>query len=199
MTSLKNVWIAMVVVTIIAVGGYFYPRLASVFGGLNTTGPQHYQAESFLQGLAAGVRNQFSVSNTGILSSGGSVLATTSQGTVILTADNVISNGTIAYTCAVTPCVVTLPTQAALAAASQYFIPNAGDRTTRYIVNATTTEATKTSVIGAVGMILQVASTTNTANPTSGVSSMVGGGTLRLTFGRSATSSDIYVTVEAFK
>jgi hypothetical protein len=40
------------------------------------SGPQHLQAESFMQGLAAGARDQFSVSNAGALSSSAAVALT---------------------------------------------------------------------------------------------------------------------------
>ena len=52
----------MLVVLTLLVGGYF---LANPPVGANSTGPQHLQRESFLQGLCAGVRDQACFSNTG--------------------------------------------------------------------------------------------------------------------------------------
>jgi hypothetical protein len=46
MTSLKNVWIAMIVVAIIAVGGYIYPRVQASFGATGTRMPNGISADS---------------------------------------------------------------------------------------------------------------------------------------------------------
>jgi hypothetical protein len=197
MNSYRNLWIAMVVVLIIAIGAYFYPRVSNLLG--LASGPSHSQAESFLQGLAGGQRDQFRVTNTGMLSQGGSVFSTTSSGTVTLTAASVVANGTFVYTPIIaTGGVVKLPTKEQLATASNNtFIPNAGDRTTRYFYNSTTSAVSLTTLAGNTGVILQVASTTNVAG--GGVTTISGHGTAILHFWRSATSTDIYVQALMFK
>lgn len=190
---MKNIVIVVLVATIVSVGYsyFFYPEVPL---GLSS-GPSHFQAESFLEGLAGGRNDQFKVSRTGVLSQGGTVLATSSRGVVTLTAANVIDNGTILYTTEVTGGTLTLPTKANLLAASASFIPNSGDRTTRWIVMATTTRDSRTTLAGNTGVILQFASSTPA---TSGL--MSGGGfTTRLEFWRSSTTTDIYVTATHFK
>src|SRR4051812_19789207 len=51
------------VAVIIAIGSYF--KVLPSFG--NASGPQHYQQESFLQGLTGGTGGQFQVSNKGVI------------------------------------------------------------------------------------------------------------------------------------
>jgi hypothetical protein len=186
----KNV-LALIAILVIAIGAYFFPSVRSLGG-------QSLQVDSFLQGLTAGPRAQFKVSNTGMISSGGTVFATTSTGVTTITASDLIKNGTVSLRCNLTPCTLTMPTKAALAAVSGDFIPNSGDQTTRYIVNSTTTALSTLFVAGNTGMIMQVASSTSAAN--SGISGITGpAGLLKLEFRRSATSTDIYFTVSAFK
>lgn len=55
-----------------------------------SSGFAHYQTESFLQGVSAGARDQFSVSNTGVLTTSGNITITTSN-----TATSSISVGCI--------------------------------------------------------------------------------------------------------
>lgn len=57
----KNIVIGVLVIITLLLG---YQLIGSKVVGL-TSGPQHMQAESFLQGLAAGVRDQFIITNTG--------------------------------------------------------------------------------------------------------------------------------------
>lgn len=49
------------------------------------SGAAHYQVESFLQGLTGGARDQFSVSNTGKLTTGNVVVTTSNTATSTLT------------------------------------------------------------------------------------------------------------------
>ena len=71
----KNLIIGVLVVVVLVFAGLYFTN--PVFLGAGS-GPAHYQNESFLQGLAAGARDQFSVSNVGALtSSGANVLSGT--------------------------------------------------------------------------------------------------------------------------
>ena len=131
------------------------------------SGPSHYQTESFLQGLAAGARDQFSVSNVGALTTSGAMtasgavtLSSTLDVTGATTLDELTQGGSILSTSTISTAMVfiasdlltystwevtpnvadltyTFPASSTLSA----IIPSAGDSRTWTIVNATTTAA----------------------------------------------------------
>lgn len=74
MSSLKNVWIAMAVVTVIAVGGYFSPKVVSVLGS-GTRFPNGLSADS-TSPVAGEVRGT-TLTTTGAGTFGGNVTVTT--------------------------------------------------------------------------------------------------------------------------
>ncbi len=198
--SNKNLWVALIVVAIIAIGGYMFPSVSADLG--KASGVSHFQLESFLQGITGGQRDQFSVTNGGLVTQGGTVTSTSSP--TLLTASNVISSKTIVIVPNLVSGTVTLPTLASITAATPNFIPNPGDMTERTVIVSTTTTNTLVTFAGNTGMIFQLASTTNTASSATGVTSIVGAGSAKLTFMRSATSTtpntgNIYVQVQLFK
>lgn len=95
-------FVVALVAVIIAIGSYFHA--VPSFGA--ASGQSHFQKESFLQGLAAGVRDQFSVDNLGKVTIGASGTAVTQllKGTCSLIGDTytVIASTTKAFDCAVT-------------------------------------------------------------------------------------------------
>ena len=68
----KNLAIGLLITVVIAITGVFtnLDFIGDMFG--KASGPAHYQHESFLQGMSGGVRDQFSVDNTGNVTSSGS-------------------------------------------------------------------------------------------------------------------------------
>jgi len=59
------------------------------------SGPAHYQTESFLQGLAGGTRDQFSVSNTGAITASGNITTTSGSDVVVTTSNTATSSVTV--------------------------------------------------------------------------------------------------------
>lgn len=193
----KNIVIGVLVVTTLLFGGlYLNARSVSNAVGKNS-GLSHFQTESFLQGLAGGLRDQFQVSKSGVVTQGGTVLSTSTQGTVTLSASEFLNYGNIVNTPVAMAGTIKMPSKATLLAADPTFLLNAGDRTTRYFFNATGTATSLTTFAGNTGMIMQVASSTNgTAN---GVTTISGYGSAMMTFWRSSTSTDIYFQLQTFK
>lgn len=81
MNFIKANAVALVAV-LIAIGGYFYPQLASISAGAVVTGPAHYQTEGFIQGLCSGLRNQWCVDGNGNVSSTGTLSVGTNGSTL---------------------------------------------------------------------------------------------------------------------
>lgn len=67
MDKLKNIAIVVLVLALAFLGG----AKSGIFGA--ASGQSHYQMESFLQGVSAGARDQFSVSSAGVLTTSGAV------------------------------------------------------------------------------------------------------------------------------
>lgn len=195
--SNKNLTIGLVVAILIAAGAYFFPQVKEVAVDLGrASGLSHFQTESFLQGLAGGQQDQFQVSNSGVLTQGGRVLSTTTNGTVTLSASEFLNYGNIVNNPFSPATTIKMPTKATLLAADPTFLKNAGDRTTRYYFNSTSSAIQLTTFAGNTGMIMQVASSTSAHNSASTIGNY---GSAIFTFWRSATSTDIYFTVETFK
>src|SRR3990172_5238910 len=83
MNTIKNIVIGVLVITTLVFSVIAYKK-ASLGAA---SGTSHFQKESFLQGLAAGVRDQFSLTNAGVLTTSGAAtftgaatLATLTQG-----------------------------------------------------------------------------------------------------------------------
>lgn len=170
------------------------------------SGYAHQQKESFLQGLTAGVRDQFSLTNAGVLSTSGaatftgaSTFATLTQGggiratstvnsaETLLAADFDVEN-VIAYTLNVQDATLTLPASSTLSS----FIPTAGQERSIFIRNASTTAAMDLTLAGGTGMNLLVASSTKVI-----VGNTSGSNSARLDFVRRA-DTDIDVTMSIF-
>lgn len=77
MTSNKNVWIAMVVVTIIAVGGYFFPQIQVGSLGGGTRFPNGISADT--TSPSVGQVRGTTLTTTGAMTSGGTLTVTTSN------------------------------------------------------------------------------------------------------------------------
>ena len=133
-----------------------------------------------------------STTTTERLTTGGPVFASSTINSETLLAANLIANGSMVYTINVGPTTLTLPASSTLTS----FIPNAGDRSTFYIRNGTsTTGATGVlTLAGAAGTILETASTTAGTNLTVG-----GGKSVLLNFWRNSTTTDIYVNMQPFQ
>ena len=74
----RNIVIGLLILVIIAIGGYALSR--DNVGA--PSGPAHWQMESFLQGVSAGARDQFSVSNTGVMTTQLNILEATGTSTI---------------------------------------------------------------------------------------------------------------------
>ena len=97
----RNIVIGLLILVIIAIGGYALSR--DNVGA--PSGPAHWQMESFLQGVSAGARDQFSVSNVGVLTSSGAVTlsgALTQSGVATLTGGVVLDTGSVTATTTLT-------------------------------------------------------------------------------------------------
>jgi len=92
----KNITIGLLVIVIIAIGGYGLFSNNDVVVGA-PSGAAHYQMESFLQGVSAGARDQFSVSNVGALTTSGTMAL---SGAVAISADLNYEESTEAVTAA---------------------------------------------------------------------------------------------------
>ena len=91
---IKNIVIGLLGLVII-VGGYALSR--DNVGA--PSGPAHWQMESFLEGVSAGQRDQFSVSRTGVLTSSGAVAL---SGVATLTGGIVLDTGSVTATTTLT-------------------------------------------------------------------------------------------------
>jgi len=91
----KNLIIGLLVTVVIAIGGYF--SIKSNVGA--PSGASHWQMESFLEGVSAGQRDQFSVSRTGVLTSSGAVAL---SGVATLTGGIVLDTGSVTATTTLT-------------------------------------------------------------------------------------------------
>lgn len=162
----KNIVIGVLVVITLLSGGMLMKRFG-VFGA--ASGPSHLQKESFLQGLAAGSRDQFSLSNLGVLTS--SVAATfssTLKGVLFTSGGQVNSTTTLATTATLAASDITgysgivmkpksgsiaftLPASSTLAT----FAPAVGDVRTFTFQNSTTTAGILMTFTGGTGNILK--------------------------------------------
>jgi len=128
---------------------------------------------------------------------GGAIFSTTSSGTVTLTNTDITQNETILYSPNITGAVLTLPTKANLTGLNPAFIPNAGDRITKWIFNATSTDSAVFTIAGNTGVILQVAS--SSVNLPTVTGNITTDAMVRLDFMRMSTSTDIYVQATYYK
>lgn len=191
-----KLWVALIVIGIIAIGG-LYTALNKT-GVLGADGDIVTIAVRFAKGFKVGTvqpNGQWNIDNRGQVTQGGSVLATTSSGTVTETAVNIQQNHTIAVTPAIGTVTYTLPTKTNLNALNPLFIPNSSDTATKYFVNASTTSSGTVGIVrivGNTGVIVRNVSTTTAQD------FLYAGDEARLDFRRSATSTDIYVDVSIF-
>lgn len=158
-------------------------------------GDYKQSADNFGGGLFAGLLDQLKVDTKGELTLGGSVLATTSSGTVTLVNTDLLNNHSIAVTPAIGTVTLTLPTNANITAANSRFLLGASDTVTKWVVNSTTTSLTTLGIVrivGNTGVIVRNVSTSTAADL------IYAGQEARLDMRRSATSTDIYVDVTIF-
>lgn len=172
----KNIIIGALAVVVIVLGvNYLF---AGTLLGAAGSGPNHTQAENFLQGLFAGVRGQFHLDNSGsltnsatttltgytyvkspVLSTGITTLTATAT-TTTLTAAQICAGGGVINWAPPHNSTATLPTTASLVAAC---LPSAGDS---IVVRFRNTTATGTyNLVAGTGQtlfhVMEVASTTS--------------------------------------
>lgn len=81
----KTIVIGGLVVLALLFGAFLFLRPAAPTpGAVNPTGPQHFQMEAFIQGVAAGTRNQFSISNLGNITDTVATAVHTLLGTLVV-------------------------------------------------------------------------------------------------------------------
>lgn len=128
----KNIIIGLLVIVIVISGGY------SIFSNenSNTGGPAYWEDVSFLQGMNAGTRDQFSVSNVGVLTSTGAMTlsgaitssgALTQSGTATLTGGVVLDTGALTATTTLTSASDNYQLLPASSAATTITLPAATD------------------------------------------------------------------------
>lgn len=174
----KNLTIGLVIALFLSIGGYIYPKVAGLGAA---SGYSHYQKESFLQGLTAGARDQFSLTNAGVLTTSGAATlsstmtvgglatmnagllksytnASSSVGTGTLKESDILGYDTFLAvpTGAAATKTLTFPATSTLTS----FVPNAGDRQQTCFFNATTTAATTITFAAGTGIDLEVATST---------------------------------------
>ena len=157
----KNIWIGLVVVAIIAIGSYQFPKvqtqIQNVLGAAPS--PTHTEMQEFLGGVKYGLVNSTSSNNT----------------TLTLVAGDIVSRvegaayDTIIMTPQVGTLALTLPASSTLA----HFIPKTGQRAEQCWQNASSTAGINITFAAGTGIVLQNASTSvATLTPTIGPSSI---------------------------
>lgn len=183
MTSTQKVLVG-VLVALTLLFGFLAFRGGKLFGA--ASGPAHYQTESFLQGLAAGARDQFTLSNVGalvssatasftstfniggLLTTDGGVLdsynlSTTTQTSRTLAASDLLNYSSVTMYPSVGAITITLPASSTLSA----LVPTAGDIQRQCWYNATTTAVGTITFASGTGVDLEIASTTVLTGATS--------------------------------
>jgi len=157
----KYIWIALVVVTIIAVIGIFTPlgqRASGLVGSVGITSNTNFQGVVGAEGLKVGSGCKDSASFTyctGVAIQGGTLSTTTGASMTLAPTD--LGYGTILMNPTVAAVTITLP--ATTTSGMSSFLPNVGDWTSMVLVNSTTT-AVSITLAGGTGTILTDASTT---------------------------------------
>ncbi len=153
------------VAILVAIGGYFYPQ--SVLGA--ASGVAHYQVESFLQGLAVGARDQFSVSNAGALTTSGIIQTdggelhsyVNATSTTATTQTLKVSDVTAYDTVILTPNIANDTVTFFASSTASSWLPAAGDSQRVCFINGTTTANIGTiTLAGGTGLKLLVSSST---------------------------------------
>jgi hypothetical protein len=91
----------------------------------------------------------------------GGLTATSTGTTVTLAASDFVGYSTISVTPRISTATLTLPASSTLSA----FLPNAGDRVSISVINATSTAGVNVTLAGGSGTLLQLASTTSSIRP----------------------------------
>ena len=167
---MNNKFIVGVLVALALLIGYFASSV-SFFGA--ASGPSHYQMESFLQGISAGARDQFSISNVGALTSSAAATigglfktdagtlrsytsATTTGTAVTLKLSDINGYDTIS----VKPIIGATTLTLFASSTASTWLPTAGDMQETCFQNATTTSAITLTFAGGTGWDMQMASST---------------------------------------
>lgn len=101
----QKIVIGVLVATTLLFGFFAFKSGALSFG--KASGAAHFQMESFLQGVSAGARDQFSVSNGGVLTTSGDITSTGGANALVLTSSNTATSS------ATIGCVTTYATSTA--------------------------------------------------------------------------------------
>jgi len=205
--------VGVLVVLTLTVAG-LYVQKSGLLGA--ASGQAHYQKESFLQGLSAGARDQFILSNVGVLVSSAAATfssltttaASTLGGLVTLNAgqlrSSTVSTSTGSATLSVSylsgyDTVIVNPTGAASAKTLTFFasstastwLPTAGDMQETCFLNATGTAATTVVFAAGTGIDLQVATSTGGAGGAMDLT-IAAGGTACFKFIRKAATASAF-------
>lgn len=129
----KLLWVAVVVVAIIAAGAYLYPKVQVTYGA--NPGPDHYEAQFFHNGLTYG-EGVFATSTTGTLT-----VAQFTNYSVFRNAPTGAGQAVVSWT---------LPASTTMAA----IIPNAGNCRDWIIDNSGVAAATTTTIVAGTGIDL---------------------------------------------
>ncbi len=160
----KKVWVALVVIAIIAVGGYFFPQ----FVGLGASGsrfPNGISANSTSPSAGEVLGTTLAItgaSDVSTFTQGGGVRATSTVNAAetLLASDFDVEN-VIDYTLNVLDSTLTWPASTSLSS----FLPNAGDTRTITVRHATTTIAMDLTFATTTGVFFRSASSTTLVIP----------------------------------
>lgn len=164
------------------------------------SGQVHFQSESFLQGLAAGVRDAFKISNTGrIIQTNAARLSTTTVGsTDRITGVQLRDYNQIAYMVG-----LTAGTSVTIQATSSWptnFLPNTGDFAKVWITNATTTAAyVPLTLVAGSGIIFQNSTTTTIYGPEDAIEVMLVRKPATAASCSQAQCGDVYANLNFYK
>lgn len=127
---MNKIIVGVLVVLTLAVG---YGLFGSGMSFGKASGPAHMQHESFLQGLSAGVRDQFTVTNAGVLTTSGDATFNGGDGGVVVTSSNTATSSVTVG------CIETYATSTATTVRLQLGTGNAISTTTSRNASAATT------------------------------------------------------------
>lgn len=206
MNNLKYVWMALVVVAIIAIGAYSFPKAAvqvaeELVGRFGTAFPN-----GICTGAGCEVDTVGEAEFNGVLTSGTSTVETLVTGGYVVSSSTsntsetmaaaLLLGGTLLLTPNTGATTYTLPASSTITA----MVPNQGDIKELIIRNSTTTLNLNGFIqfAGNTGTILETSSSSD-----SFIADKISGGKgAKMTFWRSATSStqaDVYVWLEPFE
>lgn len=159
-------WIALIVVAIIAIGGWFTPVGQAMFGAIaNSTNFGDLGAQTLKIGTSCGDSSTWtacqgvSVGASGTFTQGGGIDSTTTPASVTIASTEFDTENGIEMLLSVGAVTVTLPASTTFPLGTQ-----PGSMRQFTLFNATTTAGANITIAGGTGTLLEVASSTNAAN-----------------------------------